>query len=155
VSGAARRLRLALTDAERALWRGLRQRGLEQFRFRRQHPLHGFVVDFACLEAALVVEVDGATHSTEAEKAADLRREGVLKRHGFSLLRFSNPEVFENLEGVLETIRLKLVELKPEGPKRTSRFEKMEEREFVPGERRHGSAPALPSPASGGGDRKA
>jgi len=131
-AAAARRLRVAPTDAERALWRGLRQRGLERFRFRRQHPLLGFVADFVCLEGALVIEVDGATHSTEAEIASDLRRESVLKQNGFAVLRFTNAEVFENLDGVLETIRLKLVERRPDGAKRTSRFEKLDEREWVP-----------------------
>jgi len=132
----AQRLRVTPTEAERALWRGLRQRGLERFRFRRQHPLLGFVADFVCLECALVIEVDGATHSSEAEIASDLRRESVLKQNGFAVLRFGNAEVFENLDGVIETIRLKLVELQPEGPKRTSRFEKLIEKEFVPGQGR-------------------
>ena len=130
----AQRLRVTPTEAERALWRGLRQRGLERFRFRRQHPLLGFVADFVCLEGALVIEVDGATHSTEAEIASDLRRESVLKQNGFAVLRFTNAEVFENLDGVLETIRLKLVERRPDGAKRTSRFEKLDEREWVPGQ---------------------
>ena len=137
---AARRLRSAQTDAERVLWRGLRHRGLERFRFRRQHPLCGFVADFVCLEGALVIEINGATHSTEAEIASDLHREMVLRQRGFAIVRFTNSEVFENLGGVLETIRLKLVELKPDGPKRTSRFEKLEELEVVPGEGRRRKA---------------
>jgi very-short-patch-repair endonuclease len=67
----------------------------------------GYIVDFACFEARLVIEVDGATHSTDEEIARDARRDAVLRSHGDTVLRFGNVEVFENLEGVLETIRLK------------------------------------------------
>ena len=71
------------------------------------------IVDFACYEARLVVEVDGATHSTEAEVERDTRRDAILKANGNSVLRFTNDEVFYNPEGVVETIRLKLIELRP------------------------------------------
>ncbi len=83
--------------------------------------LVGYVVDFACFEARLVVEVDGATHSTESEVAGDARREASFSGAGNTILRFSNAEVYENLEGVLETIRLKLLELKPDGAAATKR----------------------------------
>jgi very-short-patch-repair endonuclease len=97
------------------LWSGLRRHAVEVFRFRRQVELLGFVVDFACYEARLVVEVDGATHSTGAEVARDARRDEILRANGNSVLRFTNDEVFHNLEGVLETIRLKLLQLCPDG----------------------------------------
>ena len=97
------------------MWSALRKRDLEGFRFRRQVELVGFIVDFACFEARLVIEVDGATHSTTREIANDDRREAKLIAAGNAVLRFTNGEVYENLEGVLETIRLKLLELKPEG----------------------------------------
>ena len=71
----------------------------------------GYIVDFACLQARLVVEVDGATHSTDAEVERDRLREEVLRRNGNTVLRFGNIEIYENLDGVLETIRLKLLEL--------------------------------------------
>ena len=104
------------TSAEEKLWRGLRQRGIEGFRFRRQVAMLGFVVDFICFEARLVVGVDGATHSSEAEIVRDRRREKILRENGNAVLRFNNIEVYENLDGVLETIRLKLLELCPNGP---------------------------------------
>ena len=128
----ARELRKSQTSAEVQLWRALQRRCVERFRFRRQVPMHGVIVDFACLEASLAIEVDGATHSTDAEVAHDARRDELLKMHGIATLRFGNVEIYENLQGVLETIRLKLLELRPEGPRWTSRMEKPEEREFFP-----------------------
>jgi very-short-patch-repair endonuclease len=86
---------------------------LEGFRFRRQVILCGFIVDFACYEARLVVEVDGATHTTDAELESDMRRDEKLRANGNSVLRFSNDEVFHNVDGVVETVRLKLSELRP------------------------------------------
>ena len=109
----ARRLRSQPTSAETRLWAGLRKHGVEGFRFRRQVRLQEFIVDFACHEAKLVVEVDGATHSTNEEVARDSERDRKLRADGWEVARFTNDEVFHNLEGVLETIRLKLLELKP------------------------------------------
>ena len=74
----------------------------------------GFVVDFACFDTRLVVEVDGATHSSDEEIARDRKRDAILRENGNVILRFNNVEVYENLEGVLETIRLKLLELCPD-----------------------------------------
>lgn len=111
----ARALRKDQTSAEKRLWFALRKLDLEGFRFRRQVEMLGYIVDFACFEARLVVEIDGATHSTDRELAYDSRREAKLVEAGNTLLRFTNGDVYENLDGVLETIRLKLLELKPEG----------------------------------------
>jgi very-short-patch-repair endonuclease len=109
----ARSLRRDATRAERLLWSRLRRNAVEEFHFRRQVPLVGFVVDFACFEARLIVEVDGATLSSDEELARDSRREAILRAANFELLRVTNDEVFSNLEGVFETIRLKLLELRP------------------------------------------
>ena len=119
LAGAARALRRDATNAERQLWQILRRKQIAGFRFRRQVILSGFIADFVCLEARLVVEVDGATHSTETEIVRDLRRTAVLNREGFAVLRFTNDDVFQNLDGVAETIATKLTELRPridEGP---------------------------------------
>ena len=94
-----------MTRAEALLWRALRNRQLDGLKFRRQHPIGRFRTDFASEEARLVVEVDGATHSTEAELASDGERTRVLESHGFLVIRFTNEEVFRALDGVLETIR--------------------------------------------------
>ena len=109
----ARQLRKTATSAERALWRAIHARQIGGFRFRRQVALCGFIVDFACYEARLVIEVDDATHSTSAELARDAERDTKLKANGDAVLRFTNDEVFHNIDGVLETIRLKLNELRP------------------------------------------
>jgi very-short-patch-repair endonuclease len=109
----ARRLRTGATSAERVLWRELRNGRIGGFRFRRQVVLRGFIADFVCYEARLVIEVDGATHSTAEEIERDAARDEKLKASGNAILRFTNDEVFHNIEGVLETIRLKLDELRP------------------------------------------
>ncbi|WP_132249537.1 endonuclease domain-containing protein [Methylobacterium segetis] len=100
----ARALRRAQTAAEARLWRVLRRRQLNGYKFRRQWPIDGFVADLACLEAGLVVEVDGATHGRPAEQRRDAERSSALGRCGFEVLRVSNADVMENLEGVRETI---------------------------------------------------
>ncbi|MFZ1991330.1 MAG: DUF559 domain-containing protein [Alphaproteobacteria bacterium] len=102
----ARRLRRDATDVEVKLWKHLRSRQLEGAKFRRQVSIDRFVVDFCCLEAKLVVELDGSQH---ADNPADAARTQSLEQLGFRVLRFWNHEVNENLDGVLETIRLALI----------------------------------------------
>ena len=96
----ARELRQNMTDAERALWRELRQGALGA-KFRRQAPVGKYIVDFACLEARLIVEVDGGQH---AESRGDEERDRWLASQGFRVLRFWNNDVLGNLRGVLEVI---------------------------------------------------
>ncbi|MCJ2058116.1 DUF559 domain-containing protein [Methylobacterium sp. J-048] len=100
----ARHLRRTQTTAEAKLWRVLRNRALNGWKFRRQYPIDRFIVDFACVEAKLVVEVDGATHSTEWEVHSDAARTAIIEACGFSLLRISNADIHENRDGVRETI---------------------------------------------------
>jgi very-short-patch-repair endonuclease len=103
--GRARELRGKSTDAERKLWRRLRNRQLEGLKFRRQVPLLGFYADFYCESANLVVELDGGQHAAQTE--GDAMRTKVLQDAGILVLRFWNNEVLENLEGVLvEIIRI-------------------------------------------------
>ena len=109
----ARTLRRNATGAERRLWQGLRRKQVEGFRFRRQVILGGFIADFACFEARVVVEVDGATHSADEEIIRDGARSAALAAEGFDILRFTNEDVYRNLDGVLETIRLRLMEFRP------------------------------------------
>jgi very-short-patch-repair endonuclease len=109
----ARSLRRDATSAERRLWEGLRRKQIGGFRFRRQVILSGFIADFASFNARLVVEVDGATHSTDQEIAYDAARSRTLAALGFAVLRFTNDDVYRNLDGVLETIRVKLMQLRP------------------------------------------
>jgi len=97
----ARRLRLDSTDAERRLWAVLRDRRLARYRFRRQHPIGGFIVDFASTKHRLIVEADGSQH---ADNEADERRTVLLQDGGWRVIRFWNNDVLTNTEGVVETI---------------------------------------------------
>lgn len=99
----AKALRKNSTKAERLLWRNLRAKQLQGFKFRRQEPLGDYVVDFVCFEKRLVIEVDGGQHMIKVVK--DKQRERWLKNQGFKILRFWNNEVLRNIEGVLEVIR--------------------------------------------------
>ena len=96
----ARTLRGNLTDAERVLWRELRHRQLG-WRFRRQFPVPPYVVDFACIETRLIVEVDGGQHASPGEHE---RRDARLRAQGWRILRFWNNDVLGNRSGVLQTI---------------------------------------------------
>jgi very-short-patch-repair endonuclease len=100
----ARRLRRTMTDAERRLWYHLRDRRLDGWKFRRQLPIGPFVADFVCLEARLVVEVDGGQHGGDY----DLARDAFLRRHGFAVLRFWNNDVLSRTHAVLVTIHATL-----------------------------------------------
>ncbi|HQS48496.1 MAG TPA: DUF559 domain-containing protein [Xanthobacteraceae bacterium] len=100
----ARDLRASPTDAEQVLWFELRAHRLDGLRFRRQYPLAGYIVDFACLSARLILEVDGGQHYQEPGRTSDARRDAVFASKGFRVLRFSNLDVLKNLSGVLEAI---------------------------------------------------
>ena len=97
----ARQLRRNMTDAERALWHALRGKQLGGHRFRRQHPIGPYVVDFVCLEAKLVIEIDGGQHN---ESQADSDRDAGLKAAGFRVLRFWNNDVLSNAAGVCDAV---------------------------------------------------
>jgi very-short-patch-repair endonuclease len=98
----ARELRQPQTPAEERLWRLLRDRRLSGYKFRRQHPIGGFIVDFYCAACHLVVEVDGDSHVVQAEY--DRARTDWLVDKGHTVVRFTNHEVHEAPEAVLETI---------------------------------------------------
>ncbi len=107
----ARRLRLEnATEAEKILWRHLCNRQINGAKFRRQHPLGPYVLDFVCLERGLVVELDGGQHAMPDQAGRDERRTDYLNARGFQLLRFWNNEVMGNIEGVWDTISAKLAE---------------------------------------------
>ncbi len=116
----ARSLRRISTNAERRLWEGLRRSQVASFRFRRQVSLGGFIVDFASFDARLVIEVDGATHSTDEEIARDSARSATFSSQGFAVLRFTNDDIYRNLGGVLETVYARLMELRPRVEEQTT-----------------------------------
>ena len=97
----ARRLRREMTDAERILWLRMRGRELLGLKFRRQHPIGRYIVDFTCLDAGLVVELDGGQH---AGSVADELRTAFLEDAGYLVLRFWNNEVLTQTDAVLAAI---------------------------------------------------
>lgn len=99
----AKRLRREQTDAESRLWYHLRAHRFLRLKFKRQKPLGQYIVDFVCHEQALVIEIDGGQH---AERAAyDRTRDEWLRAEGYTVLRFWNVDVMQQLDGVLERIR--------------------------------------------------
>lgn len=93
-----------MTRAEVILWTRLQKRQVMGLHFRKQHPVTPYIADFACVEAKLIIEVDGATHTGEDERAHDERRRQYLEAQGWSILRVWNDEVYRNETGVVETI---------------------------------------------------
>ncbi len=108
----ARALRKEMTEAERRLWSRLRG-GQLGVKFRKQHPIGPYIVDFYSWEAGLVVEVDGDTHYTPQAQAYDQERDHYLRSLGLTVLRFTNPEIRTNLSGVVEAIEAVLDETEP------------------------------------------
>jgi very-short-patch-repair endonuclease len=108
----ARRLRRDATEAERLLWRALRESGTT-WKFRRQHPIGNRIADFACPPRKLVIELDGGQHAAQA--AADDARSATLAEHGYRVIRFWNNDVIENIEGVVTAI-LQALEQPPPHP---------------------------------------
>jgi very-short-patch-repair endonuclease len=100
-----RQLRRNPTDAEAALWAVLRSRQLSRLKFRRQHVVGHYILDFYCAEHGVAVELDGGQHFTPEGQAYDDRRTAYLAAVGVRVLRFSNRELFEEREGVLESIK--------------------------------------------------
>ena len=101
----ARELRRSSPDAERAVWAALRNRQLDGYKFRRQHPVGPFFADFACVEASLIVELDGGQHFEPEAVEADARRTHALNANGFHVLRFDDRQALVEREGVLTRIR--------------------------------------------------
>jgi very-short-patch-repair endonuclease len=93
-----------MTDAENVLWSKLRGKQLKGYQFYRQKVIGEYIVDFYCAKAQLVVELDGGQHYSEIGKGKDQLRDNVLAKTGVKVLRFSDKEIFENLDGVIESI---------------------------------------------------
>ena len=102
----AKQLRKNATDAEKYFWTHIRNRQLEGWKFRRQLPVGRYIVDFACPELRLIVEIDGGQHAERIRY--DLARTRFLQSKGYQVVRFWNNEVLGNIEGVLEALTLTL-----------------------------------------------
>ncbi len=106
----ARLLRKSLTDAEQLLWSILRARRFLDLKFRRQHPIAPYILDFYCHELKLAIEIDGGQHNTDAGRAADEKRSLFLIQQGITVLRFWNNEVLQQTDAVLEKIYLQVTD---------------------------------------------
>ena len=100
----ARKLRRAESDAERLLWERLRSRRLDGLKFRRQVPIAGHIADFCCIDARLIVELDGRQHTEQKQQSGDEARTDVLQSAGFQVIRFWNSDVMTRMPAVLQTI---------------------------------------------------
>ena len=106
----ARQLRRKATDAERILWKQLRMRQLDAFKFRRQQPIGPYIVDFICLEQRLIIELDGGQHTDQADY--DGKRTAWLKERGYRVLRYWNHDVLKATEVVMADILEKIENVK-------------------------------------------
>jgi len=97
-----------MTDAEKALWSKLRMKQLKGLMFSRQKPLGGYIVDFYCHKAKLVIEVDGGQHFNDEAVENDKVRDEFMGSTGLTVLRFMNTDVLNNIDGVIEVIEEKL-----------------------------------------------
>ena len=101
----AKELRQEQTPAEVLLWTKLRNRQFEGLKFRRQHPVGQFIVDFYCHEKTLVIEVDGGIHKEVDVKERDENREFELNNFGLKIIRITNEEIEQDIDGVLEKLK--------------------------------------------------
>jgi very-short-patch-repair endonuclease len=107
---AARKSRRNMSDVEQTLWNRIRDKQIDEFRFRRQRPMGRYIVDFVCVDAKLIVELD------DDQTATDAKRAEFLESLGFSVVRFKNDEVVENMNAVLEQIRARLKQYAESNP---------------------------------------
>jgi len=107
----ARNLRKNQTPAESLLWSKLRSRQLSGFKFRRQHPLDRYILDFYCSEAHLAIEIDGGQHADDATLKRDNLRTEYLNENGIHVIRFWNDDVLKHLDEVIAEINASLNEI--------------------------------------------
>ncbi|WP_245574880.1 endonuclease domain-containing protein [Aequorivita capsosiphonis] len=107
----AKNLRLNMTIAEKILWEYLRNKQFQGHKFRRQHPIHIYIVDFYCHELSLIIEIDGEYHQKTAQINKDIERQVLLKFQDLHLIRFTNMEVINTIEKVLEDLKQYISEM--------------------------------------------
>lgn len=100
----AKQLRHRMTQAEILMWDQLKNKQFKGYKFRRQHPIHYFIVDFYCHALKLVVEIDGKYHESEEQKKEDLNRTELLQFQGLKIIRFSNEEVMSDMDLVIKKL---------------------------------------------------
>jgi len=102
----ARSLRQKATNTEALLWKYLSNKGMIGVKFRRQHPIKGFVLDFYCPQFKLAIEIDGKIHDNQKEQ--DRERQNIIEKTGITFLRFKNTDIMNNIDNVLRTIKRRL-----------------------------------------------
>jgi len=107
----AQNLRKTQTSAERLLWSKLRSRQLSGFKFRRQHPIDKYILDFYCSEAQLAIEIDGGQHADDEHRKKDNLRTSVINGKGIQVIRFWNDDVLKHLDDVIAEIDATLNEI--------------------------------------------
>ena len=105
----AKNLKREMTPAEKILWKELRNGKLDGHKFRRQHPIGKFVADFYCHQRKMVIELDGGIHDDVGIKERDEGRTYELENFGLKIIRFTNEDIFENLDNVLNEIKTHLL----------------------------------------------
>ena len=103
----AKFLRENMTDAEKLLWEKLKDNKLKGLKFRRQYPIHIYIVDFYCHKLKLIIEIDGGYHNSKEQKLLDAERSEILKFQELEIIRFTNEEVLGNIEFVIRKIEEK------------------------------------------------
>ena len=101
-------LRRKMTKAEKVLWERLKEKKLDGYKFRRQHPILRFIVDYYCHKEKLIIELDGDSHNDEMQEQYDEERTKILTECGMKVIRFRNEEIFNEIESVIERIRMAL-----------------------------------------------
>ena len=99
-----RRLRYRSTEPEQIFWYRIRNRQINNLKFRRQHSIGPFVVDFYCAEKLLVIEIDGDSHATKRGILSDLNRTAFIESKGYQIIRYNNSDIINNIDGVLEDL---------------------------------------------------
>lgn len=105
----AKELRQKETEAEKLLWEQLQAKKLNGFKFRRQHAIERFIADFYCHKAKLVIEVDGGIHKKPEIKERDKNRAAEIEKYEIKIIRFTNKEIFNNMDKVIEKIKMELL----------------------------------------------
>jgi very-short-patch-repair endonuclease len=108
----ARRLRQEATDAERVFWSRVRNNQIGGLRFRRQHPIGIYIVDFVCLERRLIVEIDGSQHDEPDQQFRDSARTAWLVDQGFEIVRYWAWDVMRDVDQIVWELRVKLTQMK-------------------------------------------
>lgn len=99
-----------MTPAEYRLWYFLRAKRFYNLKFRRQHPIGGYITDFCCLEKMIIAEVDGGHHAEDEQREYDQERTMYLEAQGYKVVRFWNNDIFSSIDGVLERLYFEIFE---------------------------------------------